>query len=51
MIVSNIKFTLFVSNLNLSKIENRRAVEDILEQKGDNYYFNIIFINMFINVF
>lgn len=44
MIVSNIKFTLFVSNLNLSKIENRRAVEDILAQKGDNYSFNILAI-------
>ena len=44
MIVSNIKFTLFVSNLNLSKIENRRMVEDILAQKGDNYSFNILAI-------
>lgn len=41
MLVSNIKFTLFISNLKLSKIENRRIVEDTLIQKGDNYFFNV----------
>lgn len=40
MLVSNIKFTLFIPNLKLSKIENRRTVEDVLIQKGDNYFFN-----------